>query len=178
MLTIFSAIFGFAAPLLPKIFDYFQRKQDNAHELQVLNLRSSIAAQEQTWRMAEINAKADAVEQILVHKTEPSFGIALLDAVAKLGWGKVATIPAFYIFIILDFLTRAVRPAATYAMFSFYIFYKIALFNIMIEVSDASFTWANGISRLWSEEDWAFLTLVASYWFGHRALNLKRSTGA
>lgn len=36
-------------------------------------------------------------------------------------------------------------------------------------ISDASFSWFEGVRNLWGEQDWAVLTLVLSYWFGHRA---------
>ena len=39
MLEIFSAVLGFAAPFLPELLKYFNRKQDNAHELEMMKLQ-------------------------------------------------------------------------------------------------------------------------------------------
>ena len=43
MLEIFSAALGFAAPFLPEVLKYFNRKADNAHELAMLRLQGELA---------------------------------------------------------------------------------------------------------------------------------------
>ena len=46
MIEIFSAVLGFAAPFLPEILKYFNRKQDNAHELEMMKLQIEKGAAE------------------------------------------------------------------------------------------------------------------------------------
>ena len=46
MIEIFSAILGFAAPFLPELLKYFNRKQDNAHELEMMKLQIEKGAAE------------------------------------------------------------------------------------------------------------------------------------
>lgn len=169
MLALLSAIFGFAAPFLPELFKIFTRRADNAHELAMMRLRMDAAAQEHIWRMEEISANADIAEAREIHRPAPSFGVQMLDAAKGHNFGKWALVPAFYMFAMLDFLSGMVRPTVTYAAFGFYIVYKLAAYRTMSIVSDATFTWNEGILKLWGEQDWALLTLIISYWFGLRA---------
>ena len=169
MLAVLTAVIGFAAPFLPELLKYFNRKADNAHELAMMKVRLEAGAQEHLWRMEEVTAQADIVEAQELHKPLPSFGVQVLDAAKGYGFGRWAIVPAFYLFTLLDFVAGMVRPTVTYAMFGFYVAYKLALFQTMQHVSDASFSWFEGVRNLWGEQDWAVLTLVLSYWFGHRA---------
>ena len=54
MIEIFSAVLGFAAPFLPEVLKYFNRKQDNAHELEMMRLQIEKGAAEHALRMEEI----------------------------------------------------------------------------------------------------------------------------
>lgn len=113
MLTILSAVFGFAAPSLPVVFKTIQAWMDNKHELEMFRLRLQAGAQEHLWRMEEINAHADIEEARVLHQPQQSFGVQVLDAAARSNWGPWATVPAFYLFTLLDFLSGLVRPAIT-----------------------------------------------------------------
>lgn len=119
--------------------------------------------------MEEINVQGDIAEAIELHKPVPSFGIQLLDAAKDSGWKGWATVPAFYMFVFLDWVAGMVRPSVTYAAFAGYLLYKIASFHLMASVSDASFTVWEGIAKVWGEQDYAVLLLVLSYWFGLRS---------
>lgn len=167
MLALASAIFGFAAPFLPEIFKWLNRRQDNAQELAMFKLRVEQAGKEHLYKMEEISAQADIAEATLLHKPVQSFGVQILDAASKAGWGKWATVPVFYLFALLDFITGLVRPAVTYAAFGGYLAYKWAMF---MEYTGPRFESSaeNAIILLWGEQDWALLLLVLSYWFGLR----------
>jgi hypothetical protein len=155
MFALFSAVFGFAAPFLPQVLQHFQRGQDNAHELAMLELQGRLAMQQAAAKLAEIGAQADIAEMQGLRTPQESFGVQLLDA-AK-GWPKGQVIVAFYLFVVLDFLSGMVRPSVTYAMVAFYMAVKLALYH-----QGAS------LPQLWMENDWAMLTLVLSYFFGAR----------
>ena len=170
MLALLSAIFGFASPFLPEVFKFFQRSQDNKHELAMLELRMKMAGQEHLYRMEEISAQADIAEARELHKPVQSFGVQILDAASKANWGKWATVPAFYLFVFLDFIAGMVRPSITYAAFGFYVAYKIAAYNLMFQVVEpGTLSIAQAVANLWGEQDWAVLTLVLSYYFGLRS---------
>lgn len=62
MLTVLSALLGFVGPFIPELIKFFRQKQDNAHELALLEMQTKIAASEHMYRMEEINATADIAE--------------------------------------------------------------------------------------------------------------------
>lgn len=161
-----TAIIGFVAPFLPELLKFFNRKQDNLHELEMMKLQMQKGAQEHLWRMEEIVTAADSKEAELLHAPMNSFGVQLLDAAKghKLsGW---ALYPVFYLFSILDFLSGLVRPGITYAAFGFYMAVKWAQLSTSI---DDNGLLADALLAVWSDEDRAIVILVLSYWFGQRA---------
>lgn len=166
MIEIFSAVLGFAAPFLPEILKYFNRKQDNAHELAMMNLQAQLAEKQHAWKMEEIITTADAAETIELHKPMSSFGVQLLDAAKGQGLSGWALYPAFYLFCLLDFLAGMVRPAITYAAFAFYVSVKWA--ELLI-AKTASSGLSVALLQVWTTEDRAIVILVLSYWFGNRS---------
>lgn len=166
MLMIFSTVFGFLAPFLPELLKYFNRKQDNAHELAVMDLRLKHAAAEHTWRMEEIEAKADIAEMQTLRQAPPSFGVQVLDAAKGHGYSAWVIGPAFYLFVVLDWVSGMVRPTVTYAMVAFYMIVKVAFYKTATAAGVSS---TSAIIGIWGDQDWGVLLLVLSYWFGQRA---------
>ena len=166
MIEIFSAVLGFAAPFLPEILKYFNRKQDNAHELEMMKLQIEKGAAEHSWRMEEISTSADIAESVTLHAPVKSFGVQLLDAAKGYDLSGWALYPAFYLFSLLDFLSGFVRPGITYAAFGFYMSVKWA--ELMIAKANSS-ALSIALLQVWTSEDRAIVILVLSYWFGHRS---------
>jgi hypothetical protein len=79
------------------------------------------------------------------------------------GW---ALYPAFYLFVVLDFLAGFVRPGVTYAAFAFYIAVKWAQLEAAIAASGSLVA---ALPFVWGDADRAIIVLVLSYWFGHRS---------
>lgn len=161
MMTILSAVFGFAAPFLPELFKFFNQREDRKHELALMQIQLQAAAQQHTYKMEEINATADIAEMQTLRTPQQSFGVQVLDAASKWAettWGKCLVTPIFYLFSILDFTAGMVRPAITLAMVAFYISFKWTLFKHA----------GGDIVMVWGEYDWAVLNLVLAFWFGAR----------
>ncbi len=167
MLAIISAIAGFASQFLPAILTLFQRRQDNAHELAMFKLRLESAANEHLYRMEEMNAKADIEEAKVIHTPAPSFGVQMLDAAKGSGFGPWATVPAFYLFTLLDFISGMVRPSVTYAVVGFYMVVKYAQWVLLTGPKYEADRW-EAISQLWGEVDAQVLFLCLGFWFGQR----------
>ncbi len=165
-MMIITAIIGFIAPFLPELMKFFTRKQDNAHELEVMRLQLQRGAQEHLWRMEEISSTADIKEGELLHTPMNSFGVQLLDAAKGHGLSGWALYPVFYTFALLDFLSGMVRPGITYAAFAFYMVVKWAQFNVY---QDGGVGFESALLGIWNDEDRAILVLVLSYWFGQRS---------
>ena len=166
MLTIFTALLGFAAPFLPELLKFFQRKQDNAHELALFGMRLQAGAQEHLWRMEEVSAQADIAEAKELHKPQKSLGVELLGHVEGKPWP--VWLPVFWGLALLDWLTGMVRPTLTYAWSGFYFAYKWAMFAILTSDRFGNTT-ASAITQLWGEQDFNILILLISYWFGSRS---------
>ena len=165
-MEIIAALVGFASPFLPELLKYFQRRQDYAHELDLFKLQMEKGAAEHLWKMDEIAAQADIAEATMLHGKPHSFGVQLLDAANgnKLkGW---ALYPAFYLFVVLDFLAGLVRPGVTYAAFLLYAWVKWAQLTAAYA---AAGSYAAALPFVWQSDDRAILVLVLSYWFGHRS---------
>jgi hypothetical protein len=162
MLAVLSAIFGFAAPFLPEVLKWFRDKDDKKHELALFRMQMEFADKEHKMRMQELESIADIEEAKVLHQQVPSYGVQLIDAADKWAgstWGKWLITPAFYMFVVLDFIAGIVRPGITVAVVAFYIAYKYALLQVA----------GGNILAVWGDNDWAMVTLVLSYWFGHRA---------
>lgn len=166
MIEIISALLGFAAPFLPETLKYFSKKQDNEHELAMMDLQIKKGASEHLYKMEEINTQGDISESIEVHKPLQSFGVQLLDAAKGHGLSGWALYPSFYLFCILDFLAGMVRPGITYAAFTFYVSVKWAELTIARANSSAL---SAALLQVWTSEDRAIVILVLSYWFGNRS---------
>ena len=168
-MMILSALIGFLGPFVPEVFKFFNRRQDNKHEMAMMDLRLKQGASEHLWRMEEIGARADIEESKALRRPMKSFGVQILDkADEATGIWRFSLNVVFLLFSILDWLTGMVRPTVTYAMVGFYLFYKWARLELMQHVSDESFSWYEGVVQLWEPQDWNVLVLVLSYWFGQR----------
>jgi len=166
MIEIVSALVGFAAPFLPEVLKFYSKKQDNEHELAMMDLQMKKGAADHVYKMEEINTQGDIAESIEVHKPLQSFGVQLLDAAKGHGLSGWALYPAFYLFCVLDFLAGMVRPGITYAAFAFYVSVKWAELTIARANSSAL---SAALLQVWTSEDRAIVILVLSYWFGNRS---------
>jgi hypothetical protein len=167
MLEILSAILGFSAPFLTEILKMFQRGQDNKHELALLEFQAKAKEAEHTYRMEELNIKADIEETKTLYQPAASFGVQLLDAAKNSKMNGIAFYPAFYLFVFLDFIASLVRPAITYSAFAFYVAVKWAQLTVARSIENDI---SNAVISIWTPQDMSIVILVLSYWFGQRAV--------
>lgn len=170
MIELLSAGLGFVAPFLGEAVKFFQRKQDNAHELNMLKMQIEKGSQEHLWRAEEIriegDIKRDVAESDRLSQPQQSFGVQILDAAQDnlSGW---AFYPAFYLYVLLDFLSGLVRPAVTYAAFCFYMAVKWAQVSYALQAS----TLSTALISAWGEEDRVIISMILGFWFGTRSAN-------
>ena len=100
MLTILATVLGFLGPFVPEVLKFFNRRQDNSHELEMMRLQMLHAEKAHAWKLEEINAHADIAEAMSLRQPQQSFGVQLLDA-AK-GWPAWAVLglPALVLLIL------------------------------------------------------------------------------
>lgn len=166
--TIFSALFGYFAPQLPRLFGLAERKMDNAHEIEMMKLRLSAANQEHLWRMEEVQSAASVAEMRLLHQPVASFGVQILDKARASRMPTWVIVPVFWAFALADWIATNVRPGITWAMVAFYGAVKWAHYQVLVSPrfeNDA----AGALLQIWGEQDWAVFVLIVSYWFGQRS---------
>lgn len=161
-----TALFGFFTPFLPEVIKYFNKKQDYAQELKMMEVRNQQAEKEYTWRMAEVEAKADIEESKALRVDTQTFGHDILDSAAKTGWPTFVVAPLAYIYAFLDVANQIIRPWITFAIVSFYMLVKYGQYKMLVAQSVLA---EKAISQIWTENDYAILALVLSFWFGQRA---------
>lgn len=167
ILTILSTVLGFAAPFIGDVFKLFTVSGDRKHELEMFKMRIEASSQEHVWKMEEINANADIAEGVATHTPLVSFGVQLLDKAHDAGMPAWVIVPAFWAFVVLDWLTGILRPAITGTVVSFYFFYRWSCIKAAQSVI-AGHDFSNALMQTWGENDWAILFMVLAYWFGDR----------
>ncbi|MDA1100827.1 MAG: hypothetical protein O2967_17785 [Proteobacteria bacterium] len=144
MLSLLGSLLGFGTSFLPKVMDYFQDRQDKAHELLVMDKQMVLQERGHEMRLEEINIDADIRETESLHRHDRKAGIAWVDA-----------------------LRGSVRPVVTYVMVLEFVFIKSAAMYLIFGADGVSL---DTLDQVWDEETRALFAAILSFWFGHRAL--------
>jgi len=144
MLSLLGSLLGFGTSFLPKIMEYFQDRQDKAHELQVMDKQMAMQERGHEMRLEEINIDADIRETESLHRHDRKAGVVWVDA-----------------------LRGSVRPVVTYVMVLEFVFIKSAAMYLIFGADGVSL---DTLNMIWDEETRALFAAILSFWFGHRAL--------
>lgn len=148
MLSLLGSLLGFGTSFLPKIMDYFQDRQDKAHELAMMDKQL-----EQQVRLGELALKRSHVEAD-IEETK-----ALMRHSSKLQGSADQWVVN---------LAATVRPLITYLLFAEFVTLTFLLALGYID---------NGMYQLiWNNEFQAIWAAVVSFWFGSRTLARKTQT--
>ncbi len=149
MITLLGSLLGFVGGFIPDILKYFKQKQDNAHELEVMELQIRAQSQLHTERLEEINAEADISESKALYES------ARIEKTG-VGWADA----------ILNLYNGSVRPTITYLFTGLYCTVKLAQVYSMVHGSGVSFL--DAVKYTYTEVDMSCLMLCLSYYFGQR----------
>jgi hypothetical protein len=105
MITVISALLGFAGSMIPEILHLFKDKSDREHELKILQMQLEQQRIGQTTRLEEIRVEADSSQMQALYSTWRS-GVRWVDA-----------------------YNASVRPTLAYAFFALYATVKIMQFQ-------------------------------------------------
>ena len=144
MLSLFGSLLGFGTSFLPKVMEYFQDRQDKAHELAVMEKQMAMQERGHEMRLEEINIEADIRETESLHTHDRKTGVP---------WG--------------DALRGSVRPVVTYIMVLEFVFIKTAAMYLIFGMDGVTL---DTLALVWDEETRALFAAILSFWFGHRAL--------
>jgi len=152
MLSLLGSVLGFGTSFLPKIMDYFQDRQDKAHELEVMTRQMELQLKLQeagaTQKLEEINVDADIREQEALLKHD--------SALTR----KAST-------FMVNF-SASVRPMVSYMLFAE--FFTLT-FLLAFDAIDLEF-----YKAIWNEPMQAVFATVTSFYFGSRSFNRKNHT--
>ena len=152
--TLLGGVFGGLLRLAPEVFKIFDRANERAHELRMLEaemefakIRGEIAMRqtEAVMTMAEMNTMAEAFKE--------------QSQTAQAAGKFVAAISAL------------VRPTVTYMFLALYAAVKIAAFMIAIQQNG---DWKEVLIQMWGSDDLAVFNMVLSFWFVGRVYERSR----
>ena len=166
MLTLLGSLLGFGTAFLPKVLEFFQNRQDNAHELAML------AQSHQNQKdLAEVQAEAMGEQARYRHDTAIT---------VKSGWFMAAFSASFrpwasHTLWLLFILTKGAMLAV--ACLEAYLIYELA-----VQAKGFAQGYLAGADHLakqlkvmWDEPTTALLATIVSFWFGNRVYG-KRQT--
>lgn len=179
MLGILSLVTGFLSPFIGDVFKFFTARQQNAHELAMLQ-ESNKSARE----IADLNAQVglatqDVADVVSARQTQPQYGVRLLDAVqGDQGWVVRNFIKPFLL-IMLTFIEVAngwMRPYAIYIILTLWASSKLGRFffayhavlgggDTRMEVLKAL---AAAATDTWGDHDWVALDYALGFLLGSR----------
>jgi hypothetical protein len=127
MLTLLGSALGLFTSFLPKVMDYFQNKQDNAHELAMLEKVHS-----NQMEMTAIDASIREVETIHEHDASMKSGYKWMDA-----------------------YRASVRPTLAYGFFLLFVFVEVSAYILLLRsgmgAMDATqIVWDAEMNALWA----------------------------
>lgn len=141
MLTLLGSLLGFLSSSFPKIFEFFQNREENKLKLEMLKMQLDAIKENKEFDLKLYETKKDYMEQELLIRHD----MAIKD----------------------NFLSSSVRPVITYLFFFIFAAVKISMIWHAIETGDNFYS---AMQMAWDDETQAIFAAIISFWFGSRAL--------
>ena len=149
--TLLGGVFGGLLRLAPEVFKIFDKKNERAHELALLNAEMEFARMKGEIALRQVDA-AITVEE--------------MGAIGKAFQEQSKTAQAAGKFVAA--ISALVRPTITYAFVGAYFAVKVASYLIALDQGGA---WKEVLVSLWNQDDAAILFMIISFWFVGRAID-------
>lgn len=152
--TLLGGVFGGVLRLAPELFKLFDKKNERAHELRMLEAEMEFAKLkgEIAMRQADVQLQTAELHAMVAAIQEQS-------STAKAAGSVVAAISAL------------VRPTVTYMFLSLYAAVKVAAYLIAIEQGG---DWKEVLTTMWGSDDLAVFNMIISFWFVGRVYERSR----
>ena len=152
--TLLGGVFGGLLRLAPEVFKIFDKKNERAHELRMLEAEMEFAKVrgEIAMRQADVQlqtAELDAMTQAFKEQSETA---------KNAGWFVSA-------------ISALVRPTVTYLFLALYAAVKVAAYLIAIEQGG---NWKDVLTSMWGNDDLAVFNMIISFWFVGRVYERSR----
>jgi hypothetical protein len=151
--SLLSGLLGGVLRIAPEVLKFFDRKNERAHELAMLDSEKEFAKLrgEINIREAEVTLSGKEIDAMAVALREQG------DTARAAGWFVAA-------------LSALVRPLVTYWYVALYSAVKI---TAMVMAVAAGADWKEVLVQSWNDEDMAILTMLLSFWFVGRVWERK-----
>jgi hypothetical protein len=143
--TLLGGVFGGILRLAPEVFKIFDKKNERAHELRMVQAE---------MEFAKIKG------EIAMRQVEAAMTMAEVDAIGEAFKEQSQTAQAAGKFVAA--ISALVRPTVTYAFLGLYAAVKIAAFMIAIQQNG---DWKEVLIQMWGSDDLAVFNMVISFWF-------------
>jgi hypothetical protein len=143
--TLLGGVFGGVLRLAPEVFKIFDKKNERAHELKMI---------EAEMEFAKIRG------EIAMRQVEATMTMAEMDTMAEAFKEQSRTAQAAGKFV--SAISALVRPTVTYAFLVLYAAVKIAAFMIALEQNG---DWKDVLVTMWGSDDLAVFNMIISFWF-------------
>lgn len=152
--TLLGGVFGGLLRLAPELFKLFDKKNERAHELRMLEAEMEFAKVkgEIAMRQADVQLQTAELDAMVAAIQEQS-------STAKAAGSVVAAISAL------------VRPTVTYMFLGLYAAVKVAAYLIAIEQGG---NWKEVLTTMWGSDDLAVFNMIISFWFVGRVYERSR----
>jgi len=152
--TLLGGVFGGLLRLAPEVFKIFDKKNERAHELRMLEAEMEFAKVrgEIAMRQADVQlqtAELDAMTQAFKEQAETA---------KNAGW-------------FVSSISALVRPTVTYLFLALYAAVKVAAYLIAIEQGG---NWKDVLTSMWGSDDLAVFNMIISFWFVGRVYERSR----
>lgn len=153
--TLISLAGGGVLRLLPEIIGFFSKKEDNSHELKMLDKQLEMERLQTSDKLLVNAQKFDADKVLAILDAQKS---ALTDQMKLTG------------IKIVDALNALVRPLTTYYFLIMFGTYKAALLGVALREQSVF----NAIISVYSEADQIMLAGILSFWFVGRVFDKQK----
>jgi hypothetical protein len=152
--TLLGGLFGGVLRLAPEIFKLFDKRNERAHELAMVDREMEFAKirGEIAMRQAEVQLQTAELDAMIAAIKEQS------GTAQAAGW-FIAGVSAL------------VRPTVTYSFLSLYAAVKMAAYLIAIEQGG---DWKDVLTSMWGQDDLAVFNMIISFWFVGRVYERNR----
>lgn len=156
LLTLLSLFGGGLMRLLPEILAFMNRRVDNSHELAMMDKQLELQRSKSADDRETIAMQGDVDQTLALLAAQRS---ALEGQMQKTG------------FWLVDALNFMVRPVYAYTSLLFYYLAKSAMFVMVLRTTGSG--WET-LLKIYTPEDFAFLTGIASFYFVGRVIDKRK----
>lgn len=143
--TLISGIAGGVMRLVPEVMKQLDRKNERAHELEMLKAEGEAAK---------------ARGEMEIKQTEVQFEGKELDTLTEAIKGQGAMASAAGSFVAS--ISALVRPLVTYWFMFCYSIVKLSSFLIALRQGGK---WEDVTVQLWTSQDWEIFSMILTFWF-------------